>query len=374
MPRHWPYGVGLLALVGCTANEGQPQLGMSEQPIVTPLNSLAPFEAVDLSVLPLSISYPLTPQQIYDKIQVPRRCDGFLNEGDRSYGLALEGSVCTDIYAGDKPYINGNPSFSYQYGGEGIGLNSGKVLQLTLPPRTQKTTPTGVSCRPSVKPDSPPCVMPFPDRAELTAYSDDFEVAHGVGFGFDNPKYFAFLMRLPVSSGFTLEPVSDGDEGVHFMQAWQYHTVEDGCGVPLVATMENAHDANLATSPIQFRVTAKDDQGSVSIPDTSTGAARWPLTLNKWHRFEFFLNPSSNELPGTGQITIWLDGQLIVDWHHDWGCNTTGKSYKDKWNLRVGMYRTYGGGGSQPAPINQRLDLLFDEVRVAPSRRLATIF
>ena len=206
------------------------------------------------------------------------------------------------------------------------------------------------------------CVLPTPDRAEVSVYADGFEARDGVGFGFDDPKYFGFLMYFPGPPGFSLVSGYDG-EGVHFMQAWQYHSSEaDGCGVPLVATLENSNAANLPISPVQVRLTAHDQVDGFALANPP-----WPLTVNAWHRFVFFLDPNNGETEGLGQVTAWLDGHLYVDWHHDWGCNTraAGSAHTDKWHLRVGMYRTSSG------VVDQRLDMFFDNIRVAPSLGLA---
>lgn len=362
----------LLQLTACT--EAQPgaewsegAIGSLQQPLLKPLQSAAPFEQIDMQGQ-TSFNYPYTPAQLRALGLPARRCDGQVTELGRTYSVSLEGSACTNTYFGaghgdGAPYINSNPSFRYFYDPvANPTFHSGSSLQLTLPQRTQTTDVNGVPCTPG--PSFPNCALPGPDRAEVSFYADGFEEGHGVGFGFENPKYFAFMMYIPAAANFSLVPGG----AVHFMQAWQYYAgAFDGCGVPLVATLKNSVDPNQAVSPVQFNLEAIDQAGSY------LSATSWPLRVNTWNRFVFFLDPNNNESGATGNLRVWLNDQLITDWHHDWGCNVVGTAthpatHTDKWHLRVGMYRPTLG------PINQRLDVLFDDIRVAPSRRLATIY
>ena len=62
-----------------------------------------------------------------------------------------------------------------------------------------------------------------------------------------------------------------------------------------------------------------------------------------------------------------------MDWHGDWGCNSTGAdanngsfgTISDEWDLGVGLDRFAGGTATQ------WLYAFFDNIRVAPSKAQA---
>jgi hypothetical protein len=298
---------------------------------------------------------------------VPRRCDQKLLYGktrrdaneQRVLGLSLEGSVCDAGNEADRPRL----SSSYQYTGA-------RALELTLPPRRFGLDKNGERCTVH-DPENNPCIGP--DRAELTALSPDFEAREGVGFNMGSPKYLGFAMYLALPSGGLVRDPSSiaGAEGVHFMQAWQFlDNIQRSCGVPLVATLENAPEGG--SSPLQFSVRSSNDPspadtiGKHSVGYTKSDGTRvisWFIEPNQWHTFIFYLKPNSISVPGTGVVKIWYDGRQIVDWHRNWGCDVT--SGQDNWHLRVGMYR------AGPGIIDQTLQAFFDNVRVAFSKKQA---
>lgn len=272
-------------------------------------------------------------------------CDQLLTNAGRTFRLVLDGSVCS---AADRPYVTPNPAFVYK---------GTRGLQMTLPPRL-----TGNG----------------PDRAELIVNQEGDEGNYGVGFNFNNPKYFGFAMKVYGAS------LPLAGNGVHVMQAWQHacgRTETAGnCGVPLVTTLQNAPAGS--PQPLQFQVRVHHNGAYGADADSVTGPApgnqdAWLLSADEWHSFIYYLQPDSNEMPTTGVVSIWLDGNQIADWHGDWGCNIkppfndqsaiygSPVLLTDDWHLRVGMYRT------DPGVINQRLDILFDNVRVASSKKQA---
>jgi hypothetical protein len=275
--------------------------------------------------------------------------------------IPLEGSVCGDHGPGAAlgPFNEVRPDSapfvsSHLYYGAAA---TGHSLELTLPPRLNGTDGAGYPCESS----SSGCKM-APDRAEIVVDGEGFERDYGVGFNFNNPKYFGFAMYVHGSSGFPM------GSGVTFMQAWQFGCGRDDaggtCGVPLAATMTDAPGGS--SSPLLFHVTAADDApDSVARYGLHSVVADTPLAINAWNTFIFFMQPNSNEMPGTGVVQIWLNGVQIADWHGDWGCNVTGTALSDQWHLKAGMYRT--GDGVVP----NALYTFFDNLRVASSKKQA---
>jgi len=332
---YWTIAVSALmgALVACS-NGGIGEGAAGELRQAQTLSPLVPVANVDLEGA-------AQPQN--DPNGRANACDQILTNGGRTFPLVLDGSTCSTP---DRPYVTTNPSFVYS----GV-----RGLQMTLPPRL-----TGNG----------------PDRSELVVHQAGDEVAYGVGFNFDNPKYFGFAMKVYGGS------LPLAGHGVHIMQAWQYacgrSETAGNCGVPFVTTLQNAPAGS--PQPLQFYVRVHHNGAYGADADTVTGPGNqeaWLLSANEWHRFIYYLHPNSNEMPGTGVVTIWLDGVQIADWHGDWGCNINPPFddqsaiygypafLSDNWHLRVGMYRT------DPGVINQRLDILFDNVRVASSKKQA---
>lgn len=266
------------------------------------------------------------------------------------------------------PYVS--PRVYYPPDPPGGPARNAHSLQLSLPARlrgTDKTT--GFPCDNGTA----GCVM-APDRSELLAYGNGFEKTNGVGFGFNDPKYFGFAIYIDPSTRLPL------DSAVHFMQAWQFGVGRANgqgfCGVPLTTTVANSDDGGLV-----FYATAADNS-----PDSVATDGLWdvvgntprpthpimtPLPLGVWNTFVFYLSPSSMEQGHPGVISIWFNGALIADWHHTWGCNVLGQEGKnypfgplsDAWHLKVGMYRTGDGVISGP------MYMFVDNVRVASSKR-----
>jgi hypothetical protein len=211
---------------------------------------------------------------------------------------------------------------------------TGHSLQLTLPPRVSAVSP---------------------DRAEIDAVSTENSPAGAVVFDLKNPKYFGFAMYIHPHSGLPLQ------SGVHFMQAWQDGRAPASgtakCGVPLVATLL---DAGHGDKSLAFYISAHDDEigpGSRLLLDNT------PLTAGAWHTFLFYLQPDTNEMTDTtGKVQLWFDGVQMIDWNGDWGCNVSSGEFLDRWDLRVGMYRTADG------PIDQYLYTFWDNIGVASYR------
>jgi hypothetical protein len=199
------------------------------------------------------------------------------------------------------------------------------------------------------------------------AHVEGFEATYGVGFNFENPKYFAFAMYIHGSSALPLITPVD------FMRVDQLGTGRENgvgtCGVPLVASLKNAPDQGL-----RFEVTAHDNapagEGEYAVvPPTA-------VSLSAWHTFEFFLFPHSNEPSREphidGMLQVWFDGVSIADWRHDWGCspepNPPYGTIEDKWRLSVGPVRA---AQTPDVGVEQSFHTFFDNVRLAPSKARA---
>lgn len=234
------------------------------------------------------------------------------------FNLAGSMGTTAPYFATDKPYISSSLSFRDTHS-----------LQLTLPPRSGTTGP---------------------DTVELRANRPGDETRYGVGFNFDNPKYFGFAMYLHGSSGRQAL-------ATQIMRAVQLGSGPAGstskCGVPFSVTL-------WADVFLDFAVGSNSGQ---------TVIHQAGITKDAWHTFVFFLQPNSIEMPGKGVVTIWIDGIMVKDWHGDWGCNITGPDANngtygtivDEWELRVGLHRWPNGAASQWHYV------FFDNIRVAPS-------
>lgn len=287
-----------------------------------------PIENIELEV----------PASIVDVPPSGRTCNQRLDYTDntRHYPLRLEGSPCdagppSHPYAQDKPYVS--PRLHY---------GSGHSLQLTLPPRAGSVAP---------------------DTVEVIANASGDEAAHGVGFNFENPKYVGVAVRIDSSSDL---PLSTG--GIDFMRVRQ---TNGSCGVPFSARLISPSGA-VATTPLQPRFVAADSLGAYALP-LLAGVSTPLIRANEWHSFVFYLQPVNNQMQAappandrTGVISVWLDGVLIADWHHDWGCNVSGADpTAGAFELGVGVNRATTGS------INKWLYGFFDNIRVAPSFLLA---
>ncbi len=312
-----------LALLACDVREREPELGEQAQ-AQTLYPAKVPGANIDLEGAGVSVYPPSGPPPLW-LIEVGSLGQAWSNSQHR---FELGGSAIGPEYAANKPYV----SSSLKYAGE-------RSLQLTLPPR-----PTFAGR----------------DWVWLVANEEGFEAMDGVGFNFDNPKYFGFAIFVHGSSSLPLQ------SPVQFMQARQFGLAPvsgiGNCNIPLTATLVNAFPG------LRFKIEAGDNAGLHQlVPETV-------ISVGTWHTFVFYLQPNSNQRDGTGVATVWFDGGQIADYHGDWGCNTTGPeanngaygTIQDKWALEVGLHRTTDG-----AIINQWLYAFFDNVRVAPSRRQA---
>jgi hypothetical protein len=341
--------------IACSGQEsGEAELG--EQTLAQTLSPLVPVMNLDME---RSVTWS-------DSAPRPERCDRVLHYDNDSKQLEvpLEGSVCDVGYEGDKPWW----SSSYHeaiYGGA-------HSLQMTLPPRL------------GVGPNNEPCLVEGPncavqgsDRAELDVHSAGDEEKYGVGFNFNNPKYFGFAMYIAGSPDLLQNGLL---RKFFFMQAWQYGCGRKdgapGCGVPLTGGLQNGSVPGTLAYYFSAHDNGPNGGGHSVLPGNPID-----ITLNAWHTFLFFLHPNNNETQtSTGVITVWVDGALVADYHGDWGCNIgeadadnsvnwdlpAGSIFiTDNWNLRVGMYRP------GPGIINQRLDIFFDNVRLASSKKQA---
>ncbi len=333
--RPW---LAALCVLACSSPETQ-ESEADQQALPQTISALVPVTNLDMERTVTFTDYPPEP--------LKRRCDqSFHYDNDaRVLDLPLEGSVCDAGYEIDRPYVSAT-FHENVYGAQ-------HSLQFTLPPRLGRDG-TGMPCTGGTGCTEP--TAPAPDRAELAVHAAGNERDYGIGFNYDNPKYFGFAVYIYESAGRL--PLKST---VHFMQAWQYVAGAGPCGVPLHATLDNVPDTDPPQHPPQlmFHVSAHANDGGHTVVENV------PIVTNTWHTFVFFLHPNSNEEAGRGVVTIWLDGSQIVDWHNDWGCNleqTAEYTYTDNWHLRVGMYRT------DPGIINQRMDMFFDNVRVASSK------
>ena len=204
-------------------------------------------------------------------------------------------------------------------------------------------------------PNPGPPSGPPKDWSELTA--DHMSFSYALSFG--RVRYFGFAILVNGSSSDW--PLA---EDVHFMQAWEGHGT---CGVPLVGTlMKNTGDP---AHPLQFRFRAKwgDVQdpvsGSQTLPMKGAAAGSREITKGTWHTFVIRLAPSnSGDGAVKGNVTVTYDGEEIIHWDHDWGCNLPAGA--DQWMIRAGMYR--------PIPAKQSLVMLLDNVKIASSSAGAT--
>ena len=179
----------------------------------------------------------------------------------------------------------------------------------------------------------------YKDRTEITAC----HMTDSYALKFGKIRYFGFAMCINNSS-------SDWplDVPVHFMQAWQANSGM-GCGVPLHCTLET-------DTVLRFHITGRDDAGAYAlIPSTE-------ISKGYWHTFVFRLAPNHNQMTGTGNVKVWYDGNLLVDWNHDWGCEPQGV-VTDDWMIRCGLYR---------GESDNNLVAIFDNVRIASSVDEAT--
>jgi hypothetical protein len=271
-----------------------------------------------------------------------------------SFKANVQGSPCLAAYAADKPHI----STSRYYVAPGDTTTAPRrSLKLSLPPRPGKL-PNGAACFTG----STCAIQAGPDVAELLVHdgvSQSSEELYGVGFNFENPKFFGFAMQIASSSGPLKSPVK-------FMRVVQQGT----CGVPLSAKLESVG------SSFKFSLDASDNAGSRQILAPTT------LLADKWYRFVFFLSPHSQEtvatdVEGGGTVMLWLGGEqdealtLLLDWRGrdangnpagDFGCKPVAPFNTDSWTLNVGPYRD----ANKIFP--ESLYLYFDNIRVTPRK------
>lgn len=174
------------------------------------------------------------------------------------------------------------------------------------------------------------------DRCELTVVHD----GDTYEYHFGQVRYFGFAMMLNDSaSNYPL------DEWVHFAQVWQANA--GVIGVPVVASLI-PH-----TDPVQWRVVANDDRGGYFVVQPRE------LTRGVWHTFVLKVWANHNEMEGTGQVAVWLDGVQVGNVSRDVGIiPNTGLNITDDWMVRCGLYR--------PVNVNtspQTIVVSFDQIR-----------
>ena len=166
------------------------------------------------------------------------------------------------------------------------------------------------------------------DKSEYTfvRITDDFVLKFG------ETRYFSFAMRL---GGDSSSPFDTPDKWLLISQIWQVAApAQPPIAVYIVPN----------SNPLQIRVYVRDDD-DLPYNDWENGTQVYEGTINKrqWYEITYKLVPSYKGHSGTGQISMWIDGDLLFDYIGDWGYKPESEGgvagVENKILCKAGLYR-----------------------------------
>lgn len=162
---------------------------------------------------------------------------------------------------------------------------------------------------------------PTNDRDRMEFCIVDNQDSYTLHFG--ETRYVGFAMYI--------HPQHQTPNGwCYFMQVWQAHDTSNPKHPPL-ALKWKTNDGT------KWRLVKEDDSdnGTEEVIYTSST----DLTKGVWHEFILKLVPSYNGDGTGGGVTLWLNGDEVINESFDWGYDPTVSGMEDRFDIRVGIYR-----------------------------------